>query len=277
MPTIVSTPSAWRSLRKTLAGRSIGFVPTMGNLHEGHIDLCRRARAENDIVVASIFVNPTQFNQASDFEKYARTLAADKELLAAAGVDYLFHPDAKDMYADDYTVKVSEEDIARELEGAFRPGHFTGMLTVVMKLLNIIGADRAYFGEKDFQQLLLVKKMVSALFMPVEIIACPTIRAQNGLALSSRNARLTPEELEKAPLLAELLQSGMPDAAVMKKLEEAGFKPEYVETRWGRRLAAAWLGDVRLIDNVPAQGGGAAQEAAGQHKEVCDAAVSGCG
>jgi len=277
MPTIVSTPSAWRSLRKSLAGRSVGFVPTMGNLHEGHIDLCRRARAENDIVVASIFVNPTQFNQASDFEKYARTLAADKELLAAAGVDYLFHPDAQDMYADGYTIKVSEEDIARELEGAFRPGHFTGMLTVVMKLLNIIGADRAYFGEKDFQQLLLVKKMVSALFMPVEIIACPTIRAQNGLALSSRNARLTPEQLEKAPLLAELLQSGMPDAAVMKKLEEAGFKPEYVETRWGRRLAAAWLGDVRLIDNVPAQSGGTAQEAAGQHKEVCDAAVSGCG
>lgn len=277
MPTIVSTPTAWRSLRKTLAGRSVGFVPTMGNLHEGHIDLCRHARAENDIVVASIFVNPTQFNQASDFEKYARTLAADKEVLAAAGVDYLFHPDAQDMYADGYTIKVSEEDIARELEGAFRPGHFTGMLTVVMKLLNIIGADRAYFGEKDFQQLLLVKKMVSALFMPVEIIACPTIRAQNGLALSSRNARLTPEQLKKAPLLAELLQSGMPDAAVMKKLEEAGFKPEYVETRWGRRLAAAWLGDVRLIDNVPAQSGGNAQETAGQHKEVCDAAVSGCG
>lgn len=277
MPTIVSTPTEWRSLRKSLAGRSVGFVPTMGNLHEGHIDLCRRARAENDVVIASIFVNPTQFNQTSDFEKYARTLAADKKLLEEAGVDYLFHPDAKDMYPDGYSVKVGEEEIAKELEGAFRPGHFTGMLTVVMKLLNIIGADRAYFGEKDFQQLLLVKKMVSALFMPVEIIACPTVRAQNGLALSSRNARLTPEQLEKAPLLAELLQSGMSDADVMKKLEEAGFKPEYVDTRWGRRLAAAWLGDVRLIDNVPAQSGGAAQDAAGQHKEVCHAFVSGCG
>lgn len=277
MPTIVSTPTEWRSLRKSLAGRSVGFVPTMGNLHEGHIDLCRRARAENDIVVASIFVNPTQFNQTSDFEKYARTLEADKKLLAGAGVDYLFHPDAKDMYPDDYSIKVGEEEIAKELEGAFRPGHFTGMLTVVMKLLNIIGAERAYFGEKDFQQLLLVKKMVAALFMPVEIVACPTVRAQNGLALSSRNARLTPEQLEKAPLLAELLQSGMSDAAVMKKLEEAGFKPEYVDTRWGRRLAAAWLGDVRLIDNVPAVNGGAAQNAAGQHNEVCHAAVSGCG
>lgn len=277
MSTIVSTPTEWRSLRKSLAGRSVGFVPTMGNLHEGHIDLCRRARAENDIVVASIFVNPTQFNQTSDFEKYARTLAADKKLLEEAGVDYLFHPDAKDMYPDGYSVKVGEEEIAKELEGAFRPGHFTGMLTVVMKLLNIIGADRAYFGEKDFQQLLLVKKMVSALFMPVEIIACPTVRAQNGLALSSRNARLTPEQLEKAPLLAELLQSDMSDAAVMKKLEEAGFKPEYVDTRWGRRLAAAWLGDVRLIDNVPAVNGGAAEDTASQHNEVCHAFVSGCG
>lgn len=267
MPNIVSTPSAWQSLRKTLKG-SVGFVPTMGNLHEGHIDLCRRARAENDIVVASIFVNPTQFNQKSDFEKYARTLEADREMLAGAGVDYLFHPDADSMYPDGYSVKVSEEDIAQELEGAFRPGHFTGMLSVVLKLLNIIGADRAYFGEKDFQQLLLVKKMAASLFLPVEIVACPTVRAESGLALSSRNARLTPEALEKAPLLAELLQSGMDDATVMKKLEEAGFKPEYVETRWGRRLAAAWLGDVRLIDNVPA---------AEQHKEVCHAAVSGCG
>lgn len=266
MPTIVSTPTAWQSLRKTLAG-SVGFVPTMGNLHEGHIDLCRRARAENDIVVASVFVNPTQFNQPSDFEKYARTLEADQALLAAAGVDYLFHPDADSMYPEGYSMKVSEEEIAQELEGAFRPGHFTGMLTVVLKLLNIIGADRAYFGEKDFQQLLLVKKMVANLFLPVEIVACPTVRAQNGLALSSRNARLTPAQLEKAPLLAELLQSDMDDAAVIKKLEEAGFKPEYVETRWGRRLAAAWLGDVRLIDNVPA---------AEKHKEVLHAAVSGC-
>src|SRR6218665_287629 len=136
------------------------------------------------------------------------------------------------MYADGYSVKVSEEEMAQELEGAFRPGHFTGMLTVVLKLLNIIGADRAYFGEKDFQQLLLVKKMAAALFLPTDIVACPTLRAESGLALSSRNARLSPEALAKAPLLHRLLQSRMDDAAVMKKLEEAGFKPEYVETKW---------------------------------------------
>lgn len=272
MPTIVSTqmvqnPAAWRSLRKGLTG-AVGFVPTMGNLHAGHIDLCLRAKAENDIVVASIFVNPTQFNQASDFEKYARTLQADRKLLSDAGVDYLFNPDAADMYADGYSVKVSEEEIAQELEGAFRPGHFTGMLTVVLKLLNIIGADRAYFGEKDFQQLLLVKKMAAALFVPTDIVACPTMRAQSGLALSSRNSRLSPEALAKAPLLHKLLQSGMNDAAVMKKLEEAGFKPEYVETKWGRRLAAAWLDDVRLIDNVAADK---------KTQEEDHAAVSGCG
>lgn len=277
MQTIASTqmvqnPAAWRTLRKNLSG-TIGFVPTMGNLHEGHIDLCRRARAENDTVIASVFVNPTQFNQTADFEKYARTLAADKKLLAQAGVDYLFAPEAAAMYADGYTIKIIEDDISQHLEGAFRPGHFTGMLTVVMKLLNIIGADRAYFGEKDYQQLLLVRKMAEALFIPTEIIACPTVRAENGLALSSRNSRLSPAALEKAPLLYQLLQSGLDDAAVMKKLEEAGFKPEYVETRWGRRLAAAWLDDVRLIDNVPA----AAAQSAGQQQEEYHAAVSGCG
>lgn len=251
MPTIVSDPIKWQSLRKTLAG-SLGFVPTMGNLHAGHIALCDRARAENDHTLVSIFVNPTQFNQKSDYEKYARTFEADCKLLDDAGVDYVFHPDEKAMYPDAYQMQVSEQEDAKVLEGAFRPGHFTGMLTVVLKLLNIAGADRAYFGEKDFQQLRLVRKMAEAFFLPVNIIGCPTLRASDGLALSSRNARLTPEQRAKAPLLAALLQSDLPNDAIMKKLEEEGFKPEYVETRWGRRLAAAWLGDVRLIDNVPA-------------------------
>lgn len=251
MPIIVSDPIKWQNLRKTLSG-SLGFVPTMGNLHAGHIALCDRARKENDKVLVSIFVNPMQFNQQSDYEKYARTFEADCKLLDDAGVDYVFHPDEKAMYPDTYHLQVSEQEDAKVLEGAFRPGHFTGMLTVVLKLLNIARADRAYFGEKDFQQLLLVRKMAEAFFLPVEIIGCPTLRAEDGLALSSRNSRLTAAAREKAPLLAALLQSDMPDAAVMKKLEEEGFKPEYVETRWGRRLAAAWLGDVRLIDNVPA-------------------------
>lgn len=249
MPIIVSQPKKWQSLRKSLRG-SVGFVPTMGNLHEGHIALAKRAREVNDHVVVSIFVNPTQFNQPSDFERYARTFEADCALLDAAGIEYVFSPEPADIYPDNYEVQVSETVISNELEGVFRPGHFAGMMTVVLKLLNIIGADRAYFGEKDFQQLLLVRKMADAFFLTTEIIGCPTIRAESGLALSSRNGRLSDAQLEKAKMISALLMSDFPDATVMKQLEEAGFRPEYVVTKWGRRLAAVWLGDVRLIDNV---------------------------
>jgi len=223
----------------------------MGNLHEGHISLCHQAKAENDSVLVSIFVNPTQFNQRADFEKYARTFEADCALLDAAGVDYVFHPDEKAMYPDNYEVQVSESVISQELEGEFRPGHFQGMLTVVLKLLHIAQADRAYFGEKDFQQLTLVRKMVEALFVPTEIIPGKTIRAASGLALSSRNSRLTAEQQAQAVEISRLLKSALSDDEVMQKLAEAGFRPEYVATKWGRRLAAAWLGEVRLIDNVP--------------------------
>ena len=249
MPSIVSDPQKWQSLRKTLKG-SIGFVPTMGNLHAGHANLCERAKRENDLAVVSIFVNPTQFNQPSDFEKYQRTFEADCRLLDRAGVDYVFHPDVKAMYPDDYQVQVSETVISKELEGEFRPGHFTGMMTVVLKLLNIIQPDRAYFGEKDFQQLLLVEKMVNALFLPVKIVRCPTVRAQSGLALSSRNGRLDDAGRAKASEIARFLKQGLSDADTVTKLEQAGFRPEYVATKWGRRLAAAWLDDVRLIDNI---------------------------
>ncbi|MCE9506763.1 MAG: pantoate--beta-alanine ligase [Alphaproteobacteria bacterium] len=247
---IVSDIQQWREIRRSLKG-SVGFVPTMGHLHEGHASLCTRADAENDIVAASIFVNPTQFNQPSDFEQYQRTLEADCRLLESLGVDYVFCPSKEDMYPDGYEVQVSETKIAGELEGEFRPGHFTGMLTVVLKLLNLAQADRAYFGEKDFQQLLLVKKMAAALFLPVEIVACATVRAENGLALSSRNARLDAGQRRKAAELAQLLMSDLSDDEVKKQLELLGFRPEYVATRWGRRLGAAWLDKVRLIDNVP--------------------------
>lgn len=250
MPIIVSDPRAWKKQRSALKG-SLGFVPTMGNLHEGHIALVRQAKAENDAVLVSIFVNPTQFNQRSDFDAYARTFAEDCRLLDEAGADYVFNPDEKTMYPDNYELQVRESVLSRELEGEFRPGHFDGMLTVVLKLLNIAGADRAYFGEKDFQQLALVRKMAEAFFLPVEIIAIPTLRDANGLALSSRNARLSPAQRLQAAEIARLLKSPLNDDDVMAKLCDAGFRPEYVATRWGRRLAAAWLDDVRLIDNIP--------------------------
>lgn len=247
---IVTDLQDWQNLRKSLKG-GVGFVPTMGYLHEGHAALCARARAENDIVVVSIFVNPTQFNQVADFEQYQKTLEADCKLLEGLGVDYVFCPQKEDIYPDYYEVQVSETVISQELEGEFRPGHFTGMLTVVLKLLNLVQAEKAYFGEKDFQQMMLVKKMVSALFLPVQIISCETVRAEDGLALSSRNARLNPEQRKKAALLSQLLLSELSDDTVKEQLEQKGFKPEYIATRWGRRLAAVWLDHVRLIDNVP--------------------------
>jgi len=259
MPHIVSVPKNWRKQRKTLKG-TLGFVPTMGNLHEGHLDLVQRALAENDFVLVSIFVNPTQFNQAADYEAYARTFAEDcvklDDLDGAQGRVYVLNPEEKDIYPDGYALKITETEDAAVLEGQFRAGHFTGMLTVVMKLLNIAQATRAYFGEKDFQQLRLVQKMTEAFFLPVEIIPCPTRREDSGLAMSSRNSRLSAEEKTQAAQLYALLSDfSLTDAEVVKRLEKAGFKPEYVETKWGRRLAAAWLGDVRLIDNIPAQCG----------------------
>lgn len=256
MPHTVSAPKNWRRQRKALKG-TLGFVPTMGNLHDGHLDLVRRALAENDHVLVSIFVNPTQFNQKSDYEAYARTFAEDcakLDGLEGAARIYVLNPQEEEMYPDGYALKITESEDAELLEGKFRPGHFTGMLTVVMKLLNIAGATRAYFGEKDFQQLLLVQKMAAAFFLDTEIIPCPTRREKSGLAMSSRNNRLSAaEQAQAAQLYALLSDFSLSDAEVLKKLEQSGFKPEYVETKWGRRLAAAWLGDVRLIDNIPAE------------------------
>ena len=250
MVNVVTTPEEWHDICSKLEG-SLGFVPTMGNLHAGHLKLVEQALNDNDNVVVSIFVNHTQFNDDSDYEKYARTLKEDCAKLAEFGSVYVFAPDKDVIYPHNYEVQVLETSLSNEVEGEFREGHFTGMLTVVLKLLNIIGADKAYFGKKDFQQLMLVKKMVEALFIPTKIIACPIIREDSGLAMSSRNNRLTKEEKKIAPLLYKYLQNAkMTDDEVKKALEKKGFKPEYVATKWGRRLVAAWLGDVRLIDNV---------------------------
>ena len=195
---IVTDLREWQSMRDTLSNKTIGFIPTMGNLHEGHLSLCRRSIAENEITLMSIFVNPTQFNEASDFDTYPRTLMQDQQLLSTLAIDYLLLPKASEIYADHYELQVSETNISTVLEGEHRPGHFTGMLTVVLKLLNLARATKAYFGEKDFQQLLLIQKMAAAFFLPTTIVACPTLRADDGLALSSRNARLSEADREKA-------------------------------------------------------------------------------
>jgi pantoate--beta-alanine ligase len=247
---IVTKIGEWRQIRNNLVGKTIGFVPTMGHLHVGHLNLCARASDENDVTVVSIFINPTQFNQESDFELYPRTLDQDCAILKLQKVDYLFLPDAKEIYQDNYQVQVTENTISTELEGLHRPGHFNGMLTVVLKLLNIIQPLRAYFGEKDYQQVLLVKKMVNALCVPTEIIACETVRDKDGLALSSRNSRLNEAQREKAANFPRLLHSDLQPEKIAEQLLALGFKVDYIVEQWQRRLGAVWLDDVRLIDNI---------------------------
>lgn len=246
----LTTIKDWCEVRNSLENKCLGFVPTMGNLHEGHLALCERSLKENDFTVVSIFVNPKQFNEVDDFNHYPRTLKEDTEKLAAMGVDYLFFPSVVEMYADGFAVQVSEHEMANQLEGEHRPGHFTGMLTVVMKLLNLMRPSKAYFGEKDYQQLLLIQKMVAALFLPVTIVACETKRAEDGLALSSRNSRLSEPARALAAQFPALLKSSLSNEAVTQALNALGFEVDYIAEQWGRRLGAVWLDKVRLIDNV---------------------------
>ena len=247
---------AWRERRAAdrRRGMTLGFVPTMGALHEGHLSLVERSRAENDRTLVSVFVNPTQFDDQADFDAYPRTDERDLALLDSAGVDYVLIPRAAEIYADGFRYRVSETELSTVLEGVHRPGHFGGVLTVVLKLLNIAAADRAYFGEKDWQQLSLVRGMADAFFLPTTIVACPTIRECTGLALSSRNARLTAPDRERAATLHRVLTSAATTDAAIDQLTDAGFAVDYVDDRDGRRLAAVRLRGVRLIDNVPLPG-----------------------
>ena len=253
MTQVFESVSAWRDgrLAQRQQGLSLGFVPTMGALHEGHLSLVRRSRAENDRTLVSIFVNPTQFDAPGDLAGYPRTTQGDLEMLRAEGTECVLLPSEAELYPDGYRYRVTEIERSRELEGASRPGHFDGVLTVVMKLLQVASADRAYFGEKDWEQLALVRGMVEAFFMPTAIVSCPTVREPDGLALSSRNRRLPPASREQAPHFYRILSSAPTAADAYRDLQAAGFAVDYVEDRPGRRLGAVRLGDVRLIDNVP--------------------------
>ena len=264
------------SLAEKRVGKRVGFVPTMGYLHEGHLSLVRRARRENDVVVVSIFVNPTQFGPNEDFERYPRDLKRDAELLKREGVDYLFHPKAEEMYPPGYSTFVEVEGLTETLCGAKRPGHFRGVATIVTKLLNIVQPDRAYFGEKDFQQLQVIKRLVRDLNIPVEVVGCPIVREKDGLALSSRNTYLSSEERESAlalyrglKLAKELFESGERNAERIKREVERLIlshpkvsKVDYVEivdsetlkpvkeVKEGDTIAlAVFVGKTRLIDN----------------------------
>jgi pantoate--beta-alanine ligase len=258
-------------------GCSIAFVPTMGNLHGGHLSLLERARQIADRTVVSIFVNPIQFGKGEDYERYPSTLAEDSRKLEASGLDLLFAPDLAQLYPGgiDTDTRITVPDLSNILCGRFRPGHFSGVATVVTKLLINVQPDLALFGEKDYQQLLVVRRMAEDLRIPVEIVGMPIVREPDGLAMSSRNTYLSPSERLLAPLIfrtlnaaADLLRRGSQDFAAieaegMRALADGGLRPEYFSVRRtddlgepapGEKrlsiLAAAWLGKTRLIDNV---------------------------
>lgn len=266
----------WRADMRA-AGNRVAFVPTMGNLHRGHFSLVEQARQAADVVVASIFVNPTQFGPNEDFASYPRTLAADEAGLAAAGCDLVFAPNVQTMYplGVDRTVHMEVPEVSQGLCGDVRPGHFAGVATVVARLFNMVQPDTAWFGRKDFQQVLVIKRMIEDLSFPIEMCVGETIREANGLAMSSRNAYLTDAEREQAAEIYRTLSAvaesvragrklGLIETAAVDRLQGAGFRVDYVSIRRAADLsvpndthesnlvvlAAARLGKARLIDNL---------------------------
>lgn len=241
--------SDWQQARKQLT-QSIGFVPTMGCLHEGHAALLKAARQNNECVVLSIYVNPTQFNEEADLEKYPRPLQQDLKLAEELGVDIVLLPTSEEMYADNKTFEVqSTHPLTQVAEGSARPGHFTGVLTVVMKLLNLVQPRRVYFGEKDYQQCQLIQAMIDGFFMPIELVAVATQREAGKLALSSRNTLLSPEEKQVAEQFAAIFNQGEYLETIRSQLQMLPLELEYLLEINGRWLVAVRVGSVRLIDN----------------------------
>lgn len=254
---------------------TIGFVPTMGCLHRGHEALIKKSVAENDVTVVSIFINPSQFSCQRDLERYPKTWENDMRIAEAAGANVIFAPGETELYPTGYQTWVDVSELSKPLCGQYRSGHFTGMATIVLKLFHITESDRAYFGQKDYQQVCIVKQMVSDLDMKIEIVCCLTVRENNGLALSSRNNHLTPDQKNRAAAIYEALAEardsydiGITNAKVLKNqitqsITEAGLETEYVEILDADRLStvesvqkgtviavAAYMGDTRLIDNI---------------------------
>ena len=255
-------------------GLSTGFVATMGALHQGHLSLIQQAKKDNDLVICSIFVNPTQFNDPADLEKYPRPIAHDTQMLERAGCDILFNPEVNEMYADNEHWHLALGEIEHLLEGKFRPGHYQGVTQVVYKLFNILKPNTAYFGQKDYQQFMVITKMVELLNLPVKLVMCPILREEDGLAMSSRNIHLTPEDRLHALILSKTLNwvkenfdsnniAGLQDKAAEAINTEDGVSLEYFELADGDSLhpankatknvvalVAARVGKTRLIDNV---------------------------
>ncbi|RLW69324.1 MAG: pantoate--beta-alanine ligase [spirochete symbiont of Stewartia floridana] len=247
---VVESIGEWRAIQDSLGSRTLGMVPTMGALHPGHLALVHESIRQNESTVASIFVNPMQFNNPDDLKAYPRDLERDRKLLAREDVDYLFVPRYKEIYADNYRYKVSESEFSTRLCGKSRPGHFDGVLTVVLKLFNIIAPTRAYFGEKDYQQLLLIEGMVQHLFLPIKIVRVPIVREEDGLAVSSRNTLLNENERALAGKLPQILREAANCREAIDELLHFGIEVDYIEEMSGRRFGAVTIGGVRLIDNV---------------------------
>ena len=261
---VISDIAALRSALS--AAGPVAFVPTMGNLHEGHLSLVRHARREARSVVVSIFINRLQFLPSEDFDRYPRTFERDRRMLEAEGVDFIFAPDERALYPEPQTYRVHPPPMANELEGRFRPGFFEGVSTVVLKLFNCVQPALAAFGKKDYQQLVVVRGMVRQLDLPIAVVAAETVREADGLAMSSRNQYLSADDRREAPrlyrILREVKQGRLPEEG-MRELADAGWQPDYIEVRRKSDLAApapgdsslivlgaARLGTTRLIDNV---------------------------
>ncbi|ASG67835.1 pantothenate synthetase [Francisella halioticida] len=250
---IASNIQKFQSVRSSFAqDKKVGFVPTMGTLHSGHISLIKKAQLENDLVIVSIFVNPTQFNSKYDFQTYPNHLQQDIEILESLRVDILFNPNQKDIYPDGDSLKIQPNvEIASILEGKARPGHFSGMLTVILKLLQITKPNNIYFGEKDYQQLILVKQLVKDFFIDTKVIGCPTTREDFGLPLSSRNKNLTNSNTQITKEIYNILkQDNFSDLkSLSNKIGATEAKLEYIKEMDKRIFLAFYVGKVRLIDN----------------------------
>ena len=250
---ILKSPEELKKFLELSKG-DIGFVPTMGALHAGHASLFSKAKRDSNICIASVYVNPTQFDDPQDLNRYPSATENDKQIMFSNGVNGAFFPEYHHLYPDDYRYQLAEKVFSKELCGQTRDGHFTGVLTILMKLFLMIRPDKVFLGEKDYQQLELVKGMVNAFHMGIKIVGCPTVRESDGLAMSSRNRNLTKNQRRKAPKFFEILSKRGNDREISDELAKCGFGVDYVVSRKDRRFGAVTLGSnenkVRLIDNV---------------------------
>ena len=248
---IIKNITAWQKLRSEFhPNKTLGVVMTMGALHQGHLSLVQKSQQDNDYTLVTLFVNPAQFNDQNDFINYPDTFAKDIQYLQKASVNFVLCPPQQEIYNNNYSYQISENFLSKTLCGQSRPGHFDGVLTVVMKFLQLAQADRAYFGEKDYQQLKLIQNMAQAFFMPTEIIGCPIVRDDNGLAYSSRNLRLSDQERKKANTFAKIIRQYKNADKAKQALMDNNITIDYLEEYFGRRFAAVNINNIRLIDNI---------------------------